>query len=119
MRFDDQNVYDALLTSSDEALDEADFGIVGVDLDHRVVAYNTAESSLSGLSPDRVIGRHFFTEVAPCTNNFMVAHRFETEDVLDATIDYVFTLRMTPTPVTLRLLRRPDAIRRFLLVQKS
>jgi photoactive yellow protein len=119
MRFDDERAYDELLTTADAILDDEDFGVIAMDTDHRVVFYNRAESALSGLTPERVVGRHFFSEVAPCTNNFMVAYRFETEEQLDSTIDYVFTLRMTPTPVRLRLLRRPDANRRFLLVQRS
>lgn len=44
-------------------------------------------------------------------NNFMVAHRFEEAAEnglpLDATIDYVLTLRMRPQRVQLRLLARP------------
>jgi photoactive yellow protein len=31
------------------------------------VGYNRAESELSGLQPQRVLGRNFFQEVAPCT----------------------------------------------------
>jgi photoactive yellow protein len=119
MRFDDVDVYDTLMATPDEALDEVDFGVIGLDHHHRVVLYNSTESSLSGLTRDRVLGRHFFSEVAPCTNNFMVASRFEAEELLDATIEYVFTLRMTPTPVQLRLLSRPDASRRYLLVRRS
>ena len=119
MEFDDIDLYDQLMSSSDADLQDASFGVVAMDVDHRVVLYNRTESMLSGLSPERVIGRHFFSEVAPCTNNFMVAHRFETERELDATIDYVFTLRMKPTPVRLRMLTRPDEARRFLLVQWS
>lgn len=119
MNFDDVNLYDDLLGAGDDELDAAPFGIIGLADDHRAVSYNRAESELSGLSTERVLGRHFFTEVAPCTNNYMVAQRFETEAELDATIDYVFTLRMKPTPVTLRLLRRPGARRQFLLVQRS
>lgn len=118
MIFDDADVYDALLAASESDLDELDFGVIALDHDHRVVGYNSTESAAAGLSPERVIGRLFFSEVAPCTNNFMVAERFEAEDLLDATIDYVFTLRMRPTPVRLRMLRRPGADRRFLLVQR-
>ncbi len=119
MEFDDIDLYDQLMSSSDAELQDTPFGVIAMDADHRVVMYNRTESTLSGLSPDRVVGRHFFSEVAPCTNNFMVAHRFETEGELDATIDYVFTLRMKPTPVRMRLLTRRDAERRFLLVQWS
>jgi len=119
MKFDDIDLYDQLLSTSDADLQDTPFGVIALDAAHRVVFYNRTESTLSGLSTERVVGRHFFSEVAPCTNNFMVAHRFETEGELDATIDYVFTLRMKPTPVGLRLLARPDTARRFLLVQWS
>lgn len=118
MRFDDAGLYDDLLHATDDALHAIDFGIVALDEDHRTVFYNHAESALSGVSSERVLGRHFFSEVAPCTNNFMVAQRFEQESALDATIDYVFTLRMKPTAVRLRMLRRPGAARQFLLVQR-
>lgn len=119
MEFGDVDLYDQLLSSSDAVLQDTPFGVVAMGEDHRVVMYNRTESTFSGLSPDRVIGRQFFSEVAPCTNNFMVAHRFETEAELDATIEYVFTLRMKPTPIRLRMLSRPDTARQFLLVQWS
>ncbi len=117
MDFTDPGLLDSLEACTDDALDALPFGVVGMALDATVERYNAFESKLAGLSPSRVLGRNFFTEVAPCTNNFMVAHRFETESEFDATIDYVFTLRMKPTPVRLRLLTRPDAAQRFLLVQ--
>ncbi len=119
MEFNAFDLHDQLLAASDVTLQAIDFGIVGVDATHRVVFYNDAEAALSGLSAERVLGRHFFTEVAPCTNNFMVSQRFEGEPTLDATIDYVFTFRMRPTPVTLRLLQREGAARQFLLVQRG
>jgi hypothetical protein len=69
------------------------------------------------MSRDRVLGRHFFSEVAPCTNNYLVATRYEEEPALDEVIPYVFTLRMRPTPVELRLLKQPGAARMYLLVR--
>ena len=98
-------------------LDEIPFGVVAMTIDGIVTGYNTAESCLSGLSPAKVIGRHFFSAVAPCTNNFMVAYRFETEPGLDAVIDYVFTLKMQPKKVRLRLLKQPGRRRMYLAVQ--
>jgi len=105
--------------ASDVKLHALEFGVIAMGDSHRVEFYNVAEAALSGLSSERVLGRHFFTEVAPCTNNIMVAHRYESEPTLDATIGYVFTLRMRPTPVTLRLLQRDGAARQFLLVQRG
>jgi photoactive yellow protein len=118
VRFDTPDLLDRLATASPDELDRLAFGVIGMAPDGTVESYNVAESKLSGLTPERVIGRNFFTSVAPCTNNFMVAFRFESEPVIDATIDYVFTFRMAPQKVRLRLLRRPDTRRMYLVVEK-
>jgi len=107
-----------LEAAAPEDFDSLPFGIIGMQPDGVVSIYNKTEAALAGLSPARVLGRHFFTAVAPCTNNFMVAQRFETEAEIDATLGYVFTLRMAPTPVTLRLLKRPAARYMYLLVER-
>ncbi len=97
-------------------IDELTFGVIGFDTDERVTIYNTHESGISGIDPSRVLGNHLFTEVAPCTNNYLVAERYRSGDDLDEQLDYVFTLRMRPTPVTLRLLARADAVHRYMIV---
>lgn len=100
-------------------IDDLDFGVIGFDAHEVVVVYNTAESQTSGLGPERVLGHNVFTEVAPCTNNYLVAERYRTENELDEWLDYVFTLRMRPTPVRLRLLARPDDHRRYMIVERT
>jgi photoactive yellow protein len=115
--FTEPGLLDRLEGADDSVLDEVPFGIIAMTADGVVMSYNAAESRLAGLSPAKVIGRHFFSEVAPCTNNFMVAQRFENEPVLDAVIDYVFTLRMKTTNVRLRLLKQPVRRRMYLLVE--
>lgn len=117
--FDSSRLFETLSGLDADGLDRLDFGVVVMAPDGTVTGYNTYESRLSGLSKDRVIGRHFFSAVAPCTNNFMVSHRFESECPLDDTIDYVFTLRMKPRKVRLRLLRAPDAPSMFLVVREA
>lgn len=99
-------------------LDEASFGIIGMNADGLVDIYNTTESRLAGLSPARVVGWHFFDAVGICMNNYMVSQRFKDEPFLDQTISYVLTLRMRPTPVKLRLLKKPNIIRSYVLVQR-
>lgn len=103
---------------TDAELDELPTGVIGMSQDGIVVVYNRAEAELSRLTPARVLGRHFFGNVAPCTNNHLIAQRFETEPELDATLDYVFTLRMAPTPVRLRLLRSAAEPLMYLLVER-
>ena len=120
--FSQSDVLDSLLALDGEGLDGLDFGVIGIDAEGVVRQYNAVESKLAGLSPERVLGHPLFTVVAPCMNNFMVAHRFEEAAAsgasLDATIDYVLTLRMRPIKVRLRLLARPGAERRYVLVSR-
>ena len=112
------SLIDLLESLGGPALDNLPFGLIGMAHNAIVELYNQTESRLSGLSPSRVIGRHLFTEVAPCTNNYMISYRFATEPELDDTINYVFTLRMAPTPVRLRLLKHPEARRMYLAVER-
>jgi photoactive yellow protein len=117
--FDAENILPQLEAASEEALDSLPFGIIRMAADTRVTAYNQYESNLSGLSPVNVKGRYFFTEVAPCTDNFMVAQKFQDCSELDEVIDYVFTFRMRPTRVKLRLLKSASAQNQYLLVSKT
>ena len=106
----------------DATLDQLDFGVIGFDAATLVRRYNACESRLAGLSPQRVLAQPLFTAVAPCMNNFLVAQRFEDAaaegSTLDAEIDYVFTLRMRPVKVRLRLLAMPGAELRYVLVKR-
>ena len=112
-----------LATYSAAQMDALEFGVIGIDADTRVRVYNTWESAKAGLAAAGVLGQPLFTTVAPCMNNFMVAQRFEDAgrdgSRLDATIDYVLTLRMRPIKVKLRLLVIPGEPLRYVLVQRA
>jgi photoactive yellow protein len=116
--FNDPGLNDWLEAASAEELDGLAFGAIGMTADGTVTLYNKAEAAGAGLTQARVIGRHFFGSIAPCTNNYLIAQRFETEAEIYVTIDYVFTLRMKPTPVRLRLLKVAGARRMYLLVDR-
>ena len=116
-RFGDPELLDALESASLADIDKFGFGLVVMDRDGTVLGYNQRESRLSGLPPARVTGRNFFVDVGPCTNNFLVAQRYADSDELDEQLDYVFTFRMAPTPVRLRLLAREGSARQYLAVQ--
>jgi photoactive yellow protein len=120
LAFDQSDVHESLDALSDAELDRVEFGVIGFDAETIVRRYNAAESSMAGLSVGRVVGHPLFTVVAPCMNNFMVAQRFDDAaaagTTLDATIDYVLTLRMRPLKVKLRLLAAPQAAHRYVLV---
>ncbi len=122
LQFDHAEMCDRIGALSERELDDLDFGVIGFDAGTVVRVYNAIESKLAGLSRERVVGQPFFTIVAPCMNNFMVAQRFEDAaangSALDATIDYVLTLRMRPIKVNLRLLAAPGMALRYLLVSR-
>ncbi|MEO8038659.1 MAG: phosphonate transporter [Betaproteobacteria bacterium] len=120
--FDDERVLAHLEEAIDGELDALPFGVIGFDSQGVVRRYNAFESKAAGLSIQRVVGNDLFTVVAPCMNNYLVAQRFEDaaddSSRLDATIDYVLTLRMRPVKVKLRLLAQPGATTRYVLVQR-
>jgi photoactive yellow protein len=97
--------------------DSLTFGLVVMDLEGRVIAYNTAEAGFAGVAAQHPIGLNFFREVAPCTNNYIVAGRFEDESHLDETINYTFTVKMRPRRVRLRMLKREAGEREYLAVE--
>ena len=120
-QFADPGLLDTLESVSLDVIDDFGFGLIVMDRDGRVLGYNQAESKLSGLPAGEVIGRNFFVEIGPCTNNYLIAERYRdsaSEGVsLDEQLDYVFTYRMAPTPVRLRLLARRGSPRQYLVVQ--
>ena len=115
-----RRVIDALVPGE---LDDLQFGVIGFDRDTTVQVYNDHETEAAGLGRGRVVGRPFFSEVAPCMNNYLVAQRFKdahaSSAALDETIDYVLTLRMRPTRVKLRLLSSPDSPLSYVLVLRT
>ena len=120
-QFADPGLLDALESVSLDLIDDFGFGLIVMDRDGRVLGYNQAESKLSGLPAGEVVGRNFFVEIGPCTNNYLIAQRYQDSASegasLDEQLDYVFTYRMAPTPVRLRLLARRGSPRQYLVVQ--
>lgn len=115
MTFDDPVMAERLGALGEAELDELAFGVVGLDGEGLVDRFNAYEARNSGLPRAEVVGRHYFFDVAPCMNNYLVAERLE-EPVLDVTMPYVLTFRMRPTPVRLRLIRTEASVRRWVLV---
>lgn len=108
-----------LSCSTSDALDRLPYGVIGLSSDGMVEIYNATESKLAGLPASRVLGGNFFNNIAQCMNNFMVAQRFLDEPEMDATIDFVLTLRMRPTPVKLRLLQSKAFALHFVLILRT
>jgi photoactive yellow protein len=50
-----------------EAIDACPFGVIQLDRQGRILRYNAYEEELAGRLRADVIGKSFFSEVAPCT----------------------------------------------------
>lgn len=103
---------------SADQLDELSFGAIELDDLGVVLSYNRREAEIAGLDPSAVIGRHFFKQIAPCTNNEMFRGPFDRgvrEGRMNLLFDFTFTYRLDPTEVRIHLHR--SGSKNWVLVQ--
>lgn len=120
LRFDADGVGEHLRDATEEELNEAPFGVIQLDDDGVVRFYNRYESELSGIDPSDAIGKHFFSRLAPCSNNRLFQGRFEAgiqEGNLDERFTYTFTYKVRPTLVDVRLYRDEEG-HNWILIHK-
>lgn len=89
-----------------EELDELPFGAIQLDGEGTILQYNRTEAELSGRDQKAMVGKNFFTEVAPCTNVREFAGRFRDgvrDRNLNAVFPYHFDFQMAPTDVWVRM----------------
>jgi photoactive yellow protein len=93
-------------------LDELPVGAVVIDAAGTITAYNSYEAALSRLDPERVIGRNFFRDIAPCTavKEFEGRMRdfMRSPAKVSETFDYFFPFAHDPINVTITFLKLPD-----------
>ena len=88
-------------------LDALPFGAIQLDRSGRVLLYNRAEEQLSGRQRAEVIGRNFFTEVAPCTRVRRFHGVFEEgieRKSLNEVFDFTFRFPQGTREVRIRLI---------------
>lgn len=88
-------------------LDELPFGVIELDAAGVVTAFNRAEAALAHTQVERVLGRNFFTEVAPCTAVREFEGRFRQflhSDKKLEQFDFTFSFREGPVGVEIFML---------------
>lgn len=104
--FGKTDVENVLAKMNDAQFNKLAFGAVELDSGGRIIKYNAVEGAITGRDPKAVVGKNFFTEVAPCTN------RPEFKGVFDAGVrnkdlntmfEYVFDHQMKPTKVKIHM----------------
>ena len=89
-----------------EELDRLPMGAIQLDGEGKILKYNQTEAEISGRDPKQVLGKNFFTEVAPCTDVKEFAGQFRQgyqQRELDTVFPYLFDFKMQPTRVWVRL----------------
>ena len=106
VNFGTDDIENTLAKMNDNQLDGLAFGAIQLDPNGKILTYNKAEGEITGRNPDDVIGRNFFTEVAPCTNSRAFYGKFK-EGVksgdLNTMFEYTFDYQMKPTKVKVHM----------------
>lgn len=58
-------------------LDDIPFGVIQVDRHGTILIYNQTQAALARLDPKTVVGKNFFTDIAPCTAETGFRAQFE------------------------------------------
>ena len=98
--------FGAVARLSPEELDTLPYGLICLDAQGRVVHYNDTESRMARLPKGKVVGRNFFTEVAPCTRVREFEGQFlelvrDPSRVRVRSFDFVFRFRHSEQHVTI------------------
>ncbi|TVP59711.1 MAG: PAS domain-containing protein [Gemmatimonadales bacterium] len=106
-----------------EEHDQLPFGVIEVDGEGVILGYNDWESRFTTFAKDRVMGRNFFTEVAPCTAVRSFLGEFE-EMVASGRpdrreLDYTFELPTGQREVHIILTWQPEPGWGFILVREA
>jgi photoactive yellow protein len=91
---------------SEEELDSLPYGVIQLDPLGTVLRYNAFEAGLSGLNKQKVVGKNFFKQIAPCTDLQQFHGRFRdgvAGGELHCTFLFHFAFRQRPCDVTVTL----------------
>ena len=106
VEFGRDNIENALNGMNAGEIDRLAFGAIQLDSSGKILQYNAAEGAITGRDPKAVLGKNFFTEVAPCTNTPLFKGTFDTgvkQGDLNNIFEYTFDYNMKPTKVKVHM----------------
>ncbi|MDP9045978.1 MAG: photoactive yellow protein [Pseudomonadota bacterium] len=106
--FGKADLENVLARMNDTQLNALAFGAIELDSSGRILKYNAVEGAITGRDPKTVVGKSFFTEVAPCTNRPEFRGVFDAgvrNNDLNTMFEYVFDHQMKPTKVKIHMKR--------------
>jgi len=121
LTFGSESLESALSELTEEQLNELAFAAIQLDTEGRVLQYNEAEGEITGRDPQAMLGKDFFVEVAPCTQNSEFCQRFYEaleQGSINVVFEYVFDYQMTPTKVKIHMYKRRQEASVWVLVKR-
>lgn len=106
VNFGADDIGNKLSEMSDKDIDNLAFGAINLDANGKILSYNKAEGEITGRKPEEVIGKNFFTEVAPCTKTDEFFGKFQDgvkSGNLSTMFEYTFDYQMQPTKVKVHM----------------
>ena len=106
--FGKSDIENVLAKMSDTQLNDLTFGAVEVDASGKVLKYNATEGAITGRDPKAMVGKNFFTDIAPCTNRPQFKGVFDKgvkSGDLNTLFEYVFDHQMKATRVKIHMKR--------------
>ena len=99
-------LFQTIDSMNEKELDALPQGVIELDAQGTVLKYNSYEANLAGLTKEKVVGKNFFKQVAPCTDVKEFYGRFR-EGVaagkLHCKFRYHFSFKRSPVDVTVTL----------------
>lgn len=103
--FGADDIDNQLANMNSNEIDGLAFGAIQLDESGNILKYNQAEGAITGRDPGQVIGKNFFTAVAPCTNTPQFKGAFDkvVKEGSSVMLEYTFDYQMTPTKVKVHM----------------
>lgn len=110
-----------LLSLSSKELNDLPYGAILLNKSGNIIFYNSYEEKISGRIASKVVGRHFFNAVAPCTN--VAPFRSSYDEIMAGTIeeadlDFIFTFS-PPMHVRIKMMSNRDNDTVWILVYRT
>jgi tyrosine ammonia-lyase len=107
LSYEDIELVEVLARIPRKGRDRMQFGIIELDLRGTVMAYNMGEAKISGRNAIDMIGKNFFSDIAPCTKTPEFYGRFKAgveKGNFSARFDYLFNHEMNPVAVRVSMI---------------
>ena len=92
--------------------DNLPYGIIKLDESGTILEFNMTESVITGRNQSEVMGKNFFSDVAPCTKTPGFFGKFQEgfeKQFLNTVFDYLFDYQMEPVRVKIHMIYAKSA----------